>query len=223
MPVGGKNGSRLMYAIHIVGPSLLLLVGCQAKSDFMITGQVTLDGEPIRGATIEFLPDQGVSLLAVADEHGKYEVRGQLRQSAASATYVVRVTTGGEMLNAAGEAVVVSERVPARYNEQSELKIEVSVGNNQRDLLLATGKTPSPRMDQQMDVAPRDRQQPQHPLLSDTASATSSSRLPPEDASEDPSPTWHLPTIAALASTSRGQQYCSRHQCGAQSRRQHSF
>lgn len=119
---------------------LLPVIGCHEAHRFKITGRVTLDGQPLRAAAIEFAPEKGESLFTTTDEEGNYALNGALQQPHATTAYLVRVTTAGEMLNAVGTSIVVPERVPACYNEQSELKLEITSGNNRHDLPLVSGQ-----------------------------------------------------------------------------------
>jgi len=57
--------------------SLIVLVGCGPKSDgnFFVTGTVTQGGQPLEGARVAFIPDEGGSGEAASgatDANGKY-------------------------------------------------------------------------------------------------------------------------------------------------------
>jgi hypothetical protein len=52
-----------------------LLVGCSDAPDIArVTGHVTRNGQPVAGATLNFMPENGRPSWAVTDAEGKYEL-----------------------------------------------------------------------------------------------------------------------------------------------------
>jgi hypothetical protein len=128
---------RLVCALALLGS--VSMVGCGGSSyegptRYPLTGKVTLDGEPVNGGSISFLPEMPDSaeqrVTGGPIENGAYSVPAE--QGANSGKYRVEVRwpkpTGkkfkdsdtGEMLD------TVKEAVPAKYNIQSELTADVS-------------------------------------------------------------------------------------------------
>ena len=99
-----------------------------------VTGVVTLDGQPLEGATITFEPadlslDRRES-RAVTDSNGKYElVYVDDVKGAVMGPLTVRINKMGE-----NEQSVV----PGRYNSKSELQADVKAGSNTFDFPLKT-------------------------------------------------------------------------------------
>ncbi len=96
-----------------------------------VHGRVTLDGQPLASARLEFQPTgPWRTSMGLTDAAGNYEliyIRDE--RGAAVGTHRVRITTVGR---AEGEA----EIVPAKYNEQTELQREVARGENAIDFKL---------------------------------------------------------------------------------------
>jgi hypothetical protein len=99
-------------------------VGCNSELS-SVKGKVTLDGEPLVDAFVEFTPQvQGGSMAyGRTDARGEYYLMFSLnKKGAMPGENLVRITTAdvGDM----GQANS-AERVPGRYNRNSELRVEV--------------------------------------------------------------------------------------------------
>lgn len=117
---------------------LLLAVGCFGSDKIVpVSGVVTLDGQPLSGAVVGFEPiaqegalEAGYGSYAKTDNEGRYALRhlqegdgalvGQHRVSVS--TVVGKEGPNGEILG------LTKERVPSRYNNNTELVIEVPPG-----------------------------------------------------------------------------------------------
>lgn len=87
-----------------------------------VSGTVTLDGKPLAGATVIFQPvEGGRSSQGRTDASGRYELV-YLRdiEGAIVGQHEVSITTFSEESP--------EERVPAKYNRQTELLVEVAPG-----------------------------------------------------------------------------------------------
>ena len=138
---------------------LTLLAGCgggEVSGLVPVTGQVTLDGEPLAGALVAFRKSSGRPVTGITDDDGRYELRyarGQL--GAKPGVYQVSIRTdSGDVAGDAGEAteeateevseggVVVQQRtertapLPPRYNDQTELTADVSESSTTFDFAL---------------------------------------------------------------------------------------
>mgnify|MGYP001236411468 CR=1 FL=1 len=118
-----------------------LLVGCGEKNELgrlRVTGSVTLDGKPLDQGTIEFAPtgETGVSGGAMITD-GEYEIPGD--RGLPPGTYTVRISSAdeksGEAEKLPGESdAMAEERIPAKYNTESEITREVKAeGENKFD------------------------------------------------------------------------------------------
>lgn len=97
-----------------------------------VSGKVTFDGEPVKSGQIAFEPD-GAGRLGIAQiADGAYSTPAE--QGPTAGSYVVRITA----IRLTGQktkpdprnpdqppADVVEQFIPAKYNDRSELKIEI--------------------------------------------------------------------------------------------------
>ena len=108
-----------------------LACGC-ARKPTTITGEVTLDGEPLQQGLITFVPVDGKTPnAAVAIKGGKYRLdapsgpmRVQINSSRVKGKRKAYDTPDSPLID------VLEERVPARYNATTELTAEVKTGEN---------------------------------------------------------------------------------------------
>jgi len=104
-----------------------------------VEGTVTLDGTPLPAATVVFQPQGlGSPSSGITDEEGHYELLYAVnRQGAMIGRHTVRITTYAQgRADENGEPTFTPERVPPRYNSQTELTREVEPGGNTFDFLL---------------------------------------------------------------------------------------
>lgn len=124
----------------VLSLSLVGLVGCGGDSNMGgVTGTVTLDGQPVSDATVNFTPKKaGSPSNGRTDSSGKYELSySKSKKGAEIGEHTVRVTTFRKANpDAETPITAVPEKIPARYNSKSELTKEVKSGNNTIDLEL---------------------------------------------------------------------------------------
>jgi len=104
-----------------------------------VEGTVTLDGTPLPAAHVVFQPQgPGSPSSGITDENGHYELLYALdREGAMVGRHTVRITTYAQgRADENGEPTFTPERVPPRYNSQSELVREVESGSNTFDFPL---------------------------------------------------------------------------------------
>jgi hypothetical protein len=118
--------------------SLSLVAGCSGEPPTgEVTGTVTVDGKvPADGSSITLFPTDGKSPSAgdVLDKDGKYRVK----VAVGTARVEIRVPrpVGKPKAVKAGpgaEGYFVEESLPAKYNDESELQLDVHSGNNPKD------------------------------------------------------------------------------------------
>lgn len=109
-----------------------LLSGCGggdgAPGRAIVSGTVALDGQPLPGADVVFEPEDGGISMGSTDESGEYVLRYSVDEPEGglpAGRYTVRITTGDR----SGRRRV-RKRVPAKYNQLSELIEEVKPGEN---------------------------------------------------------------------------------------------
>jgi hypothetical protein len=120
--------------------SVLLLcgaVGCgNSLNRQQVSGQVTLDGAPLDHGIVEFTPQQPGGVGSGSEiKNGRYAI--EAARGLPPGRYLVRLYSGSREELAApasplgpalASATVARERIPAKYNTQSQLNVEV-VGN----------------------------------------------------------------------------------------------
>jgi hypothetical protein len=120
----------------------LPLVGCGPDNVGRVSGTVKLDGQPLEGAYVEFQPIAGNAPSGgMTDAMGQYTLRYTREiEGAEIGEHAVRITTasGGDP-DAEPPKPPVPERVPPKYNAQTELKATVEKGSNTLDFELQSG------------------------------------------------------------------------------------
>ena len=133
--------SKTVFAprISILTLGLLILAGC-GGSDLdlgRVRGKITLDGEPLVNAKVEFDPESGSTSYGKTDVLGRYQLEftGKHR-GALVGQHVVRITTRSTTVDADGKEVTVPESLPSKFNRQSTLTKDVRPGSNVIDIQL---------------------------------------------------------------------------------------
>jgi hypothetical protein len=96
----------------------------------LVTGKVTLDGKPLRGALVVFAPRKGGRQSSgLTDSEGRYDL-AYLRgiRGAVVGPHRVRISTAREDKP--------EETVPSRYNAKTKLVAEIRPGENALDFAL---------------------------------------------------------------------------------------
>ncbi len=129
--------SRVLIVVSV------LLAGCPGRSDLgQVTGKVTLDGKPLADARVEFSPtQQGSIATGRTDASGEYSLMFSRDVAGASlGENLVRISTYDvDYVEGKGE-ISIPERVPAKYNRSSDLKVTVEPGKNRHDFKLKSGE-----------------------------------------------------------------------------------
>ena len=142
-------------ALHSLPVPLLVLVslvaaGCGGSADGKLApvkGTVSLDGEPLAGARVEFDPapeevvrgkSTGSASYGMTDSSGRYTLQyTHEQQGALIGKHTVRITTRAMTVDADGKEVPAPERLPPKYHLNSELTAEVTPGSNTFDFPLS--------------------------------------------------------------------------------------
>jgi hypothetical protein len=137
--------------------ALVLAVGCstEPRMDYSSVnlvdayGKVTLDGQPLPSAVVTFETPDGQFSYGMTDASGEYSLQFDSAVSGVTpGAKIVRISTTRKILglnadDGEGEqgseapsedgakAPAAEERVPAKYNKDSELKIEVTPGQRE--------------------------------------------------------------------------------------------
>ncbi len=136
MKLSGLKFSTAIVAV--VG--CLLVVGCKQSGPELVRveGTVTMDGKPLANASIEFAPAPGTNATTsygVTDSNGHYVMEfSDTRSGVMPGKYIVRIST--EQVDEETGSIKQKETVPAKYNVNSELVVEVKPGGGPYDFQL---------------------------------------------------------------------------------------
>lgn len=123
-----------------------LLMGCGGEKGMgHVSGKVTVDGQiPAAGSSITFFPTEGSARSAgallvdgnysVSVPTGESRVEIRVPRPVVSETPVVAKKGPGSESTGG----LITESLPARYNDKSELKLNVVGGENQKDWEVST-------------------------------------------------------------------------------------
>lgn len=143
------------FLAAVLSALLLGSVGCGGPSDQpelgQVTGTVTLDGQPLSGVAVVFQPDNGRPASGRTDAEGRYELTyiretlgtkiGRNRVEIAPDEDAEEADTedvaNPDAQQPSARPIKSGKRVvPARYNTNSELEVDVKPGDNTFDFEL---------------------------------------------------------------------------------------
>jgi hypothetical protein len=122
--------SQLNMLAAISAAAVLFVSGCGGGPGLgNVSGKVTLDGQPLAGALVEFQPSEGRGSIGSTDAQGVYKLSyTENSQGAVLGKHTVRITMADDE-----EEQKPGGKIPARYNSQSELTAEVKSGSNEHN------------------------------------------------------------------------------------------
>jgi hypothetical protein len=119
--------------------ALLVLVGCGEKTT-TVSGTVTLDGKPLPEGAISFFPKDGQAPTAGSTiKDGQYSAK--LSPCPMKVTISAPKVVGTKKIYDTPDSPVMpitKEALPAKYNEESTLELEVKPGPNRKDFELTS-------------------------------------------------------------------------------------
>jgi hypothetical protein len=119
---------------------VLAIAGCAEPTTGEVTGTITVDGAPAKEGSIAFFPlDRKSSTAGAAIADGKYTATVPLGQ--AKVEIRVPKVVGQKKLYDTPDSPIkplMAETLPAKYNDASELTLDVKPGENQQDYDLST-------------------------------------------------------------------------------------
>ncbi|PQO44360.1 hypothetical protein [Blastopirellula marina] len=135
---------RAVALLTLAATLTLGVVGCGGDGTSPplgeVTGHITLNGEPLDGATVEFIPESGRPSIGVTDASGNYELLFKADMPGAMiGKHSVRITSQRSASGGEGAEEFVSARketVPAKYNDETTLEADVKSGDNKLDFPL---------------------------------------------------------------------------------------
>jgi hypothetical protein len=122
----------------------LLCSGCgqtEGQPLAQVSGVVTIDGKPVKGALLEFIPQApgGAVAYGQSDGTGRYTMHfGQKRTGAVIGRSLVRITSD-DRVSVDGQDYERKELFPPKYNAKSEEYVDVKAGKNEFDFNCESG------------------------------------------------------------------------------------
>jgi len=146
--VGGEDcvqsaRSAKSWPVYVVASMVVLAAaGCGRSGPELgsVTGTVTLDGQPLPGAVLVFTPAAGRVSRARTGPDGTYELRYAGNEPGALVgEHKVTISTRwmDEDVNT-GKIVQIPEKIPAKYNDKSDLVKTVESGSNTIDFAVTS-------------------------------------------------------------------------------------
>ncbi len=121
----------LIVALSVTG------CGSDGPERAVVTGKVTLNGDPLPGADVEFQPDDGSPSYGMTDDKGRYNLMyTRDKRGAMLGEHTVRIMTPTTGTDPQGNSVRVPQQVPPKYNANTKLTAEVKPGRNEFDFEL---------------------------------------------------------------------------------------
>ena len=120
--------------------AVILVAGCAKSNVGVVTGSITVDGMPAKSGSIAFFPVNRKSTTAGAEI-----VDGQYTASVPLGTFKVEIrvpkVVGQKKLYDTPDSPIqqiLAESLPPKYNDKTELTLDVQPGKNQQDYELKT-------------------------------------------------------------------------------------
>jgi hypothetical protein len=127
----------------LIAAAVAVVSGCSKGEVELanVQGRITLDGTPLPKASIMFAPlgGKGGPAIALTDDAGQYELKYTYdRDGAVVGDCIVRIKTGFQSIEDEEQGIVRPEKVPAKYNVKSTLKVNVQPGGGPYDFDLTS-------------------------------------------------------------------------------------
>jgi hypothetical protein len=127
-------------AVLLISFLVSFLSGCSDSNRATVTGAVTIDGQAVKSGSIAFFPvDEKSPTTGASIADGQYIAQVPLGPAKVQIRVAKKV---GEkkLYNTADSPVqpIMKETLPARYNDDSELQLDVKAGQNNKDFELST-------------------------------------------------------------------------------------
>jgi hypothetical protein len=136
------NPLTRLTRLSVSAALLMVAAGCGYKPDLPptaeVSGSVTLDGQPLPGAMIQFVPDpqkgtKGAAGVAASDEKGHYEVTTAGVKGALVGSHKIAVEARKRPKD--GTDTLPPSLIPTRYNNPSTSGLATEVKKDQKNVV----------------------------------------------------------------------------------------
>ncbi len=120
--------------------AVILMAGCGKPTNGVVTGTITVDGAPAKSGSIAFFPVNRKSSTAGAEiVDGQYTANVPLG-TAKVEIRVPKVVGQKKLYDTPDSPVqkILAESLPPKFNDETELTLDVEPGENLRDFPLTT-------------------------------------------------------------------------------------
>ncbi|WP_052299353.1 hypothetical protein [Rubinisphaera brasiliensis] len=129
---------RLLLSFVCCVGLMVLMAGCGSANGperAAVSGTVTFNGDPIQTGSIQFVPVEGVvgKPVSAPISNGEFSLSSGEGPAVGMNKVVINATrkTGKQKKNIMGEMEdEIEDFIPARYNAQTELQVEISSDSN---------------------------------------------------------------------------------------------
>jgi hypothetical protein len=139
-PQRGKRIERISAEWPTLLLAALLIVGCGKSNIGIVTGTISVDGAPAKSGSIAFFPLNRKSSTAGAEiVDGRYTAKVALG-TAKVEIRVPKVVGQKKLYDTPDSPIkqIMSESLPRKYNDETELMLDVQPGKNVQDYDLTT-------------------------------------------------------------------------------------
>jgi hypothetical protein len=127
---------RFLGRSPVLAAIAVLLAGCSNNKTAVVAGTVRVDGEPLEKGSISFVPVDGKGVTAGGEiVDGKYTVAKASPGTVEVQIRYPKVVGQKKLYDTADSPTrdVFREALPAKYNDRTELRLEVQAGKNEKD------------------------------------------------------------------------------------------
>jgi hypothetical protein len=118
----------------------ILIAGCAKSDTGVVTGTITVDGAPAQSGSIAYFPiDRKSSTAGAGITDGRYTATVPLGSSKVEIR-VPKVVGQKKLYDTPDSPIkqILAESLPPKYNDQTELTLDVKPGENHQDYQLTT-------------------------------------------------------------------------------------
>jgi hypothetical protein len=131
---------QLILAARTTVLATILIAGCGKSNLGVVTGTISVDGTPAKSGSIAFFPTNRKSSTAGSEVvDGRYTAKVALG-TAKVEIRVPKVVGQKKLYDTPDSPIkqIMAESLPKKYNDETELKLDVQPGKNPQDYDLKT-------------------------------------------------------------------------------------
>lgn len=120
--------------------AVLVIAGCGKSDVGVVTGTITVDGSPAKQGSIAFFPVDQKSRTAGGEiVDGKYTAEVPLGKFTVEIR-VPKIVGEKKLYDTPNSPIqkIMAESLPAKFNDKTELTVDVAPGESQKDFVLTT-------------------------------------------------------------------------------------